>query len=123
MVMTVLAVVVLYHTDKSYWWPGVTLGAQDRFSIVIALRSPLVMAVTATFIAFAPVRPGWTTVKAYVLSPQPAVFQQTGKLLASSASRPALVRRLALATAAPSGTRDASSASTTAPARRARRLT
>src|SRR5690242_13417052 len=115
MVMTVLAVVVVYQTERSYWCPGVTFGAQDGFSTIIALRSPVVMEVTVTFIALVPVCPGWASVKAKVFSPQPAAFQQTGKLLAPSASRPELDSRLALAEAGPPGTSETSTASARAP--------
>ena len=38
--MTVSGVVVVYQTERSYWWPGVTFGAQAGFSSIIALRSP-----------------------------------------------------------------------------------
>src|SRR5688572_20338362 len=53
-VMTVFGVVVLYQAETSYWWPGVTFGAQDGFSSISALRSPLVIAETVTFMAFLP---------------------------------------------------------------------
>src|SRR6185437_10577912 len=90
MVRTVLAVVVVYQTERSYWWAGVTLGAQDGFSTIMALRSPLLIEVTVTFITLLPVCPGWATANENALLPHPAGFQQTGKLLASTVSRPGL---------------------------------
>src|SRR3712207_1877570 len=50
-VITVFGVVVRYQTDRSYWWPGATFGAHDGFSSIIALRSPLLMLSTVTFMA------------------------------------------------------------------------
>ena len=53
--MTVFGVVDLYQTDRSYWWPGVTVGAHVGFSVIIALRSPLRWRVTSICIALVPV--------------------------------------------------------------------
>jgi hypothetical protein len=53
-VITVSGVVVVYHTDRSYWWPGITLGAQLALSSIIALRSPSVLDASVTDIATSP---------------------------------------------------------------------
>nr|BFE72782.1 hypothetical protein GCM10020092_060830 [Actinoplanes digitatis] len=107
--MTVFAVVVLYQAVRSYWWPGVTFGAQDGFSSIRALRSPLLIAPTVTCMALVPpCGAAWVTSKVCVLSPQPDRSQQTGKPSAASTSRPGLLSRLAPAKERP-GTASTSS--------------
>src|SRR5919107_4093806 len=60
-VSTVSGVVVLYETARSYWWPGVTFGAHEVSSSIIALRSPLPAALRLMVIALLPLCPGWLT--------------------------------------------------------------
>src|SRR6266480_2022475 len=50
-VTTEFGVVVVYQTVRSYWWVGVTFGAQDGFSAIRALRSPLLIEVRLTCMA------------------------------------------------------------------------
>src|SRR5438552_1633077 len=54
-VSTVFGVVVVYQRPASYWRPGVTFGAQDGFSSIIALRSPLPAVDSVTRMALVPV--------------------------------------------------------------------
>ncbi len=49
--ITTSAVVDLYQTPSWYWCPGVTSGAQDWFSCIIALRSPVPACVIVICIA------------------------------------------------------------------------
>ncbi len=92
--MTVSGVVVVYHTDRSYWWPGVTLGAQDWFSSIIALRSPLGAVARVTDIALVPLCAWSVMAKVNSSSPQPERSQQIGKSPVT-ASRSPLTSRFA----------------------------
>src|SRR5262249_6536102 len=114
-VTTVLGVVVVYHSDRSYWWSGVTFGAQDGFSSIIALRSPPLIAVTVTCMALVPPWALGVTVNWKLLSPQPDGSQQSGNPLSSRTSRPGLATRLASAKAGrPSSARMLTAVSATA---------
>ena len=90
----------MYQSDRSYWLPGVTLGAQTVSSVIIALRSPSTRRVSDTFMALVPECASATVSKVKSLSPQPDFSQQAGMSRRRPAvSKPGLVIRLAPADA------------------------
>src|SRR3954470_10204571 len=101
-------VVLRYQTERSYWWPGVTAGAQVSFSTAMTFRSPSVRAVSVTRTAAVPECASATTVVSPALSPQPRADQQRGKP-SSTVSRSGFAIRFVAANAtcppgSPSGT-------------------
>ena len=92
--MTASGVLDMYQTPRSYWWPGVTHGAHDVFSVVSTVRAPLVRLEIVTWIALPPSCALLVVPIEYVLLPEPYLPKQSGKLPGPVWLRPELTTRL-----------------------------